>query len=144
MWMESNKIGDKGFELIAPRKGSRRVAVFMEGNDLLNVGKTELFQQVWYHLTIVCKRANTQSNNGNGTGQLKRTESSLTEAMKKEQKFKLSNLTNMSGKEMLEKVTGKVAITAAATDFEVYLNGVSDGKLSLDGAPALDTLDCRS
>lgn len=65
------------------------------------------------------------------------------EKKKKKPGFKIGNLTNMSGTEMIEKMTGKTKITSEATDFAVYLNGVIDGKLSFDGVPALDTLDCR-
>ena len=150
----SNRIEDRGFEFIAPRPGSRRMSVWMEGNKLLNVGQTELFQQIWYHIAIVCKRANIGKNS-----KLQKTESVFNvnknnenenenendkdDIKRKREKFKIKNLKNMSGKEMIEQMTGKAKITSEATDFAVFLNGVIDGKLSLDGAPTLDTLNCR-
>eukprot|EP01084_Bolivina_argentea_P012021 22533_1 len=126
------------------------MAIWMQGNEsnidvvlpALNVGNTELFQQVWYHVAVVCKRAKLQELLG--TLNKKSTKGN----------FVINNL-RMSGKEMMGKTSdsifaSKSKITAKATrqnnmeatDFAVYLNGVTDGKLSLDGAPSLDTATC--
>eukprot|EP01084_Bolivina_argentea_P196267 336476_1 len=78
------------FEYIAPRARSKRIAVRLiqkdkkkkENTELQNIGETELSQNIWYHIVIVCYRANDQD---------KRPQ----------------------------------------TDFKVFLNGISDGEISI-------------
>eukprot|EP01084_Bolivina_argentea_P032172 59514_1 len=99
------------FECSAPRIGSKRIAIKLNKSELLNIGKTEIYQDIWYHIVIVCYRSSDDND-------MLRQQSMLKKKKKKKIKKK---------DKMVE-----------STDFRVFLNGVLDGKLSLKGIPKLD------